>query len=344
MLVINLNNGAIEGLEQLTSQLPTGVIIQPINQALKEHQDKTQPWLGKILSHDNGFQALNTAMMQSGLFIYLPKGVRIEQPILLANWQDKDNQAVYLRHLIIAEDDSHVCIIEDFNGDDESCYFTNVMTEIHASQKAHVQHYKIQRESKLSYHIGHLAVSQSANSQVDSHSFSIGGKLVRSDTTINLNKSLARCSMNGIYAPNEGQHIDHHTQVLHNVPDCNSEQDYKGILSGHSRAVFNGIVKVAKDAQHTVAKQQNKNILLSANAEVDAKPQLEIFADDVICTHGATVGQLDEDALFYLATRGIGRIEASRYLIHAFAAENLRSIGIQELAEWMGKRLTQHLG
>ena len=150
--------------------------------------------------------------------------------------------------------------------------------------------------------------------------------------------------MNGVYAPADGQHIDHHTLVTHAAPNCRSEQDYKGILSGHSRAVFNGRVIVAKDAQHTQAKQQNKNLLLSKSTEIDTKPQLEIFANDVVCTHGATVGQLDEDALFYLATRGIGRVEASRYLVQAFAVENLRLLANVELADWVGTLLNQQLG
>jgi Fe-S cluster assembly protein SufD len=159
---------------------------------------------------------------------------------------------------------------------------------------------------------------------------------VRSDIAISLDEPLAQCLMNGIYQPSDQQHMDHHTVVRHVAPDCSSEQDYKGILNGHARAVFNGRVVVVKNAQHTEAKQQNKNLLLSANTEVNTKPQLEIFADDVVCTHGATVGQLDEDALFYLATRGINREEASRYLVQAFTAENLRMLGHKELAEWIG--------
>uniref|UniRef100_UPI00260D9DA4 Fe-S cluster assembly protein SufD n=1 Tax=uncultured Legionella sp. TaxID=210934 RepID=UPI00260D9DA4 len=199
-------------------------------------------------------------------------------------------------------------------------------------------------ESKSAYHLGHIAVKQEESSQFASHSLSLGGKLVRSDLSLYLQEERAHCLMNGIYAPAEGQHVDHHTTVHHLVPECSSEQDYKGILTGHSRAVFNGKVIVAKDAQHTDAKQQNKNLLLSANAEIDTKPQLEIFADDVVCSHGATVGQLDEEALFYLATRGIGRLDASRYLIHAFAQNNLRLIPHRDLADWMGQLLTQQLG
>jgi Fe-S cluster assembly protein SufD len=187
-------------------------------------------------------------------------------------------------------------------------------------------------------------VQQQANSHFDSQSLSLGGKLVRSDTRITLLGAQANSTLNGIYAPNEGQHIDHHTTVHHAVGHCTSQQDYKGILQGQSRAVFNGKVIVAKDAQKTDAKQHNKNLLLSANAEIDTKPQLEIFADDVLCSHGTTVGQLDEEALFYLATRGIDRQEASSYLIHAFADENLRLIPHKSLAEWMTALLNQQLG
>ena len=211
-------------------------------------------------------------------------------------------------------------------------------------EKAQCVHYKIQREGKLACHIGHVAVNQLAHSEFASHSFSFGGKLVRSDLSINLLQEYAQCLMNGIYIPNEGQHVDHHTIVNHLLPNCRSKQDYKGILNGHARAVFNGKVVVAKDAQHTDASQQNKNLLLSANAEIDTKPQLEIFADDVLCSHGATVGQLDEEALFYLATRGIDKIEASRYLVHAFTEENLRLIPKQKLAAWVGNLITQQLG
>ena len=213
-----------------------------------------------------------------------------------------------------------------------------------AAANATVTHYKIQRESKAALHIGHLAISQGASSQVNSHLFSFGGKLVRSDTTFALEAPHAQCFMNGIYAPTAGQHMDHHTRVTHAVAHCSSVQDYKGILSGHSRAVFNGQVIVAKDAQHTSAQQQNKNLLLSVGAEIDTKPQLEIFADDVVCTHGATVGQLDEDALFYLATRGIEPAEASQYLVRAFAAENIRAVTQAPLAEWLSQRLTRQIG
>lgn len=340
-LKIHLYNGKVINAESLRSDLPAGVIVEPITQALLKHADKLEHYLGHILPHEHAFQALNTAMLQSGLLVYIPEGVQLHEPLVFIHRQDQDNQAVYTRHVVLAQAGSRVTVIEDYQGADDCTYFTNTMTEIYAASKAHVTHYKIQRESKQAYHIAHLATLQDHGSEVSSHSLSLGGKLVRSDVSMRLREPFARGLLNGIYAPGHGQHIDHHTVVYHDVPDCESDQDYKGIMAGGSRAVFNGKVIVAKDAQHTAAKQQNKNLLLAENAEVDTKPQLEIYADDVVCTHGATVGQLDEEALFYFATRGIDTPEASQYLIQAFTAENLARIEDQKLSKWMGQLITQ---
>lgn len=341
---IVIRNGSISYDREWVKTLPSGVVILPLAEALNDHAELVKPYLGKIVQQEHGFHYLNTAMIHCGVLIYIPAGVCLEQPIALTHFQDTNQQAVHLRHLIIAEAESRGEIIEEYRGDESSCYLTNSITEVFLGAGAQLSHCKIQRESKSAYHLGHLSVKQSAYSQFASHSLSLGAKLVRSDISIYLQEEHAKCLMNGIYAPAEGQHVDHHTTVHHLVPDCNSEQDYKGILTGRSRAVFNGKVIVSKDAQHTNAKQQNKNLLLSANAEIDTKPQLEIFADDVLCSHGATVGQLDEEALFYLATRGIDRNEASHYLIHAFAHDNLRLIQIGEVSDWMKNLLTQQLG
>lgn len=339
-----IHNGQISALEQLAQEVPAGVLILPLTTALAHHPELLQPYLAKILHEEHGFHCLNTAMLHSGIVIYIPQNVCLKTPIVLAHRHDQENQAVYLRHLIIAEAGSQATIIEDYQGEEGTCYLTNTITEIFVGADAKVAHCKLQRESKNAYHLGHVAVQQGRRSEFANHSLSLGGKCVRSDLSVYLQEEKAYCLMNGIYAPAEGQHIDHHTTVHHLVPGCSSEQDYKGILSGHSRAVFNGKVLVAKDAQHTDAKQQNKNLILSAHAEVDTKPQLEIFADDVQCSHGATVGQLDEEALFYLATRGIDRVEASHYLIHAFAQDNLRLIPQSKLAELMSHLLIQQLG
>jgi Fe-S cluster assembly protein SufD len=334
-LQVHLINEQYLGLETFVAKLPTGVIVQPIAQALVEHAEKIMPYLGRILQHEHGFHALNTAMLQYGLFVYLPAGIVLQEPLLFSHWQAKPLQAIYIRHLIIAEEGSSASIIEDYQGKASTCYFTNTITEIYTAADAKITHYKMQCESKSAYHVGQVSVKQAKNSGFDSHLLSVGGKLVRNDITIRLFEPKAHCLMNGLYLPNDGQHMDQHTLVLHEVPDCTSEQDYKGILMGRSRGVFSGKVLVAKDAQHTCAKQKNKNLLLSSTAEIDTKPQLDIYADDVVCTHGATVGQLDEEALFYLATRGINREDASQYLMQAFVTENLRAIPDAELLQWM---------
>jgi Fe-S cluster assembly protein SufD len=343
-LVVQIINGVAVGLEALAASLPDGVVVQSLSEALVQHPEKIKPYLSQIVKQQHGFQALNTAMMNCGLFIFLPKGVALTTPLILSHSQDKAEQAIYSRHLVVAEEGSSATVIEEYHGELATRYFTNTLTEVCLAAHAVVTHFKIQRESQCAYHIGHLAVRQAAGSRFNSHSFSMGGALVRSDITIALQEPKSTCLMNGIYAPGEGQHIDHHTTVMHEAPDCQSEQDYKGILTGRSRAVFNGQIIVAKDAQHTLAKQQNKNLLLSANSEIDTKPQLNIMADDVVCTHGATVGQLDEDALFYLAARGIDRAQAKRYLVQAFATENLQRLENAELQEWLGELLNQQLG
>jgi Fe-S cluster assembly protein SufD len=339
-----IHNGCVLEEKHLLAMLPKGVLLMPLSVALVEHTELVKPYLGHILQQEHGFHALNTALIHSGIVLYIPRDVRIETPIVLDHFQDQSLNAVHLRHLIIADQGSEATVIEDYRGIEDCSYFTNTISEIFVGAHAHLTHYKIQRESKKAFHLGHTAVKQATSSHFASHSLNLGATLARSDINILLEAEQAHCLMNGIYAPTEGQHVDHHTTVHHLVPHCSSEQDYKGILKGRSKAVFNGKVLVAKDAQHTDAQQQNKNLLLSANAEINTKPQLEIFADDVVCSHGATVGQLDEDALFYLASRGIDKLEASQYLIHAFAEDNLRLIPHRELANWMSHLLTQQLG
>jgi Fe-S cluster assembly protein SufD len=335
---ISITNGNVHISEDLSQ---SGIIIKTIAKAAIENPELVKKYLTQIVKQENAFQALNTAMLNTGIFIYLPQGCVLTQPLLLSHWQDQKNQAVYIRHLVIAEKDSQISLVEDYSGSDDMGYFTNTITEIFLAENARVKHYKMQREGLGAYHIGHVAITQKQKSNSESHLLNLGGNLVRSDTTINLVESHAHCLMNGIYTPKDKQHTDHHTKVTHLVPDCSSTQDYKGILLGKSRAVFNGKVVVEKDAVHTQAKQQNKNILLSPQAEINTKPQLEIFADDVICTHGATVGQLDEDALFYLACRGIDFEEASEFLVQAFAAENLSLFG--PFSAWVGGLLQEKL-
>ncbi len=332
----------MSGVALSAAILPKDVIIAPWADALMLHAEKIAPFLGHILKHQHGFQAQNTAMLSMGLFIYLPKDIRLEKPVRLVNWQNRE-KARYLRHLVVLEEGSSMTLIEDYQGEDNVAYYTNTVTEVHLHAHGFLKHYKIQHEGSRAYHVGQLSVIQDTHSSFESHSFSLGGQWVRSDTDVQLSGQHAACVMNGIYMTRDTQHLDHHTKIYHQVPQCVSHQDYKGLVAGASRAVFNGIVHVYQDAQKTVAHQQNKNLLLSQQAEVDTKPQLEIYADDVVCTHGATVGQLDEEALFYLATRGIPIEEARHLLMRAFVEENLQKMNHPDLSHWMSGLLNQRM-
>jgi len=327
-----------------THAYPAGVVVLPLFEALVNHADKIKPYLGQIMQQTHGFHAFNTAEFHDGMFIYVPEGVQVDEPIRLLYTQTEADVTRCLRHLVIAEADSSLTLVEDYGShQDDIKYYTSVITEINLAAKARVTHCKLQREGDKAFHVGELAVQQAADSRFESHSVSLGGKWTRSDTVIEFCEPGASCLMNGMYTPSDGQHVDHHTIVKHTVPNCTSDQDYKGILSGRSRAVFNGKVQVSHGAQKTEAKQYNKNVLLSSEAEVDTKPQMEIYADDVVCAHGATVGQLDEEALFYLATRGIDTELAKHYLIQAFLTENIRNIAPVSLKERVASLLVQHV-
>ena len=338
---VNFVNGHCQSVER-HSDWPADILMMPLSEALNSAQEKIQPYLNKILAQQHGFHALNTAFIGQGLFIYVPRNVRCIQPLLLSHVQQSDGSATYLRHVVVLEEHSALTIIEDYVGHHDICYFTNSICEVNLEKNATLTHLKIQRESQRAFHIGHMAVKQGEASTFNSHAIHVGAGIGRSDIDVRLGASAANCLLNGIYAPMQGQHIDHHTSIWHDVPNCHSQQDYKGIIEG--RAVFNGRVIVAKNAQKTDAQQQNKNILLSTKAEIDTKPQLEIFADDVVCSHGATVGQLDEDALFYLASRGLTKDIAKLYLVKAFTAKNLALLANLEWSACVEALICQQLG
>lgn len=310
-----------------------GLIVEPIASMMSTQADLIAPYLGKIMQHEHGLLALNSAMLSAGFVIYVPAGLCVEEPIVVNHVSSQDHHAAYVRHLIIAEAGSQVSVIENYTGVTGSVYLTNSVTEVAVHARANVTHYKIQCESHESFHLGHVFVQQEESSRFASHCVSLGGQLARSDLTISLQEQQAECLLNGLYLPGNLQQMDHHTRVNHQVAHCTSSQDYKGILKGRSKAVFNGQVMVVAGAQKTTANQQNKNLLLSVDAEIDTKPQLEIYADDVVCTHGATVGQLDEDAVFYLQSRGLGAEEVLQYLIQAFIAHNVQLIDNLEVRQ-----------
>ena len=338
-----LKISVINGVLQQQIELANGVVAMPIREAAQSYSHIVEKHLASF-EHSNGFQALNTAFLQQGVFIYLPRGVKLDEPVVISHKQEREENAAYLRHLIVAEEGSCASVVEDYYGESDYSYFTNSITEIVLASDSKLTHYKVQRESKRAFHYGYVSAQQQQDSEFLSHSFSFGGNLVRSDTSVTFADSGAACLLNGLYMPGDKQHIDHHTTINHAHPNCDSEQNYKGVLSGSSRAVFNGRVIVAPDAQKTDARQQNKNILLSQNAEIDTLPQLEIFANDVSCTHGATVGQLDEEALFYLATRGISHAQARDYLVRAFAHENINLVPDESVKQWIQELLGQTIG
>ena len=300
-----------------------------------------------ILSHfakqtgavGNSLTALNTAFFGDGFFVHVPDRVVEKKPVHLVfvTIAEQADQFTHPRTLVIAGRDSQATVIESFVGMGEP-YWTNAVTEVVAAENARIQHYKLQQEHVKAHHTGFLFVDQARDSNVASHSLSFGGKLVRSDAYVRLGGEGCECTLNGLYAVTGDQHIDHHTTIDHAQPHCKSNQLYRGVLDGRSKGVFSGKIIVRQDAQRTDAIQNNKNLLLSRKAEINTKPQLEIDANDVRCTHGATVGQIDAEAVFYLRSRGIQSAEARSLLTYAFVAdilENLQVDGWREPLEAM---------
>ena len=277
----------------------------------------------------NSLTALNTAFFTDGAFVRVPDRVIENKPVHLVFVTIAEQAGRYTqpRTLLIAGRDSQATVIETFVGMGEA-YWTNAVTEVFAAENSRIEHYKLQQEDAGAHHTGFLFVDQSRNSNFASHSLSFGGRLVRSDTHVRLDGEGCECALNGLYTATGDQHIDHHTTIDHAQPHCNSHQLYRGVLDGRSTGVFNGKIIVRQDAQQTDAVQSNKNLLLSRSAEVNTKPQLEIDANDVRCTHGATVGQLDAEATFYLRSRGIESAEARSLLTYAFVADILQNLKV----------------
>ncbi|HXN76312.1 MAG TPA: Fe-S cluster assembly protein SufD [Gemmatimonadaceae bacterium] len=324
-------NGALS--EDLSSKagLGNGVRVSSLAGAIKTGPAGIERYLGKIAKFEqHTFTALNTAFINDGAFIELAVDAIVEQPIHLVFVSDGEG-ASHPRNLIVAGRHSRATVIESYVSLRDSGYFTNAVTEISVGEGAHVDHYKMQRESESAFHVGTVQIRQARDSQLHSFSFAVGGSLARTNIYTSLDGDAATCTLNGLYLTDGTQHIDNQTSIEHIAPNCPSHEVYKGVLDGRSHAVFNGKVYVHPEAQKTDGKQSNNNLLLSPGARVDTKPQLEIFADDVKCTHGATVGRLDEQAMFYLNSRGIGPETARVLLTYAFAADVLETIELEPL-------------
>jgi len=279
------------------------------------------------------FVALNTAALEDGAFVHIKRGTVVDEPIhlLFVSTPSAGPTVSHPRTLIIAEENCQATIVESYSGTPDRVYFTNAVTEVAVAENAVLDHYKVQRESLKAYHVATMQLQLARSANFSSHSIALGGSLVRNDANAYLGGEGIECTLNGVYLGNDRQVIDNHTAIDHAMPHCNSHEVYKGILDGHSRGVFNGKIFVRQDAQKTDAKQTNQTLLLSPTAQIDTKPQLEIFADDVKCTHGATIGQLSDEALFYLRARGIPKDQARALLTYAFAGDIVSRIKVDAI-------------
>jgi Fe-S cluster assembly protein SufD len=330
------------------SAIPAGVTVGNLAEALVRAPEEIEAHLGRHAAFENHFfTALNTAFFHDGAYLRVPAGQVIEEPIHLIHLSllGDEGALVSARNLIVAGENSQVTIVESYGGLPGAASLTTAVTEIVAEPAAVIDHYKVQQESEASFHLANTQVHQMRGSNFSTHFIGFGGKLVRNEVRVLLDGEGCEATINGLYRAGGTQHVDNLTVIDHARPHCSSHELYKGILDGKAKGVFNGKIFVRQDAQKTDAKQTNKTLLLSDDATINTKPQLEIYADDVKCTHGATVGQLDEEATFYLRTRGIGLAEARDLLTFAFANDVIGRMKVQALRDRLARHLlaTQHL-
>lgn len=305
-----------------------------------------QKYFGAIAPENDSLTALNTAYAKEGAYIYIPKSVVAEKPIEIIHFSTGKNAPIWLqpRNLIVVDENAQVQILERHQSLSEAPVTTNCVTEIFAEKEALVDYYKVQNDRDTASLLDHTYISQQKNSHVSVHTFSLGGNIVRNTLNYYQKDEHIMSTLKGVTLLEDHQHTDHSTLVHHAHPNCESHQDYKGIFGGRATGVFNGKILVDKIAQKTNAFQQNNNLLLNDKATINTKPQLEIFADDVRCSHGCTVGQLDEEALFYLRSRGIPKKEAQALLTYAFASNVLESVQISALKKRIEDSIAKKLG
>jgi len=322
-------NGRFAAQLSSVGALAKGVRVGSLAAALAEGTGVIEQHLGRYARTDgNAFAALNQAYFVDGAFIQVPDGVAVAEPIqlLYLSSAKRPGDVIHPRNLILAGANSKLMVVESYLSASKSAYFTNAVTELVAGENAHVEHVKLQDEALAAFHIATIAGEFGAVSHVKVHSIALGAKLSRNNIHTKLAGEGLECVLNGLYLTRGDQLADHHMVVEHTHPRCASHEYFNGILDDKSRGIFHGRIYVHPEAQKTDAKQTNKNLLLSDSATADTKPQLEIYADDVKCTHGATVGQLNLESIFYLRTRGLGPDTARRMLIHAFAGEIIERI------------------
>jgi len=325
--------------------LPAGTFAGDLATALKWDQGQLERHLAAHAPFDlRALTSLNTALFADAAVVAVPDGAVVEEPVQLLFLSSADaGRATHPRALILAGENSQLRIVETYASLGSAHFFTNAVTELVAAAGAVVDHYRLQRESDHGYHVGITQLRAGRSASVSSHSVTLGGLISRHDAVAVLAGEGADCTLNGVYLADGRQLVDNHTEIEHAMPHGTSHEVYKGILGGRARAVFNGRIRVRPDAQKTDAKQTNKTLLLSDEAQINTKPQLEIFANDVRCTHGATVGQLSEDALFYLRARGIGRDEARSLLVKAFVSDVVSKMKLEPVRTLLDALLDQRL-
>jgi Fe-S cluster assembly protein SufD len=340
-------NGIFQREASSVSNLPAGVVVVNLAEAVArpEYESLLSPHFDG--AHDNGFTALNAALFVSGAFVLIPRGVEVAVPIHLlfvSEATNGDAPASFPRVHIVAEENSAATIVESYAGLTEGRYLTDAVIDVTVKPGARINHYRIQRESENAFHVATTKAKTSRDSAYETTSINLGGLLARHDIEVTLDDEGSHCAVDGLYLIGTDQHSDTHSLIDHRHPHGTSRQLYKGVLDGKSRAVFNGKVFVRHGAQQTDAQQTNKNLLLSEEAHVDTKPQLEIFADDVKCAHGAAVGQLSEDELFYLESRGINPALARNVLTYGFAEEVIERIKIASVRAELNRFVLNRLG
>ena len=326
--------------------LPPGVEVEDFTRFIELDTTFLEHRLARIVTPEKtAFTALNAAFMDIGAVVRIAPETVCDTPVHLefVSGSHECERAYSPRIVIAAGAGSKVSVVEHFTGLDDTVYLDNAVTEIEIGEGATVEHYKVQQASTRAYHVSALEAKLAARATFHSWAVSLGARLSRHDIDVALDDDHARCSLDGLYVANGHQHVDFHTNVEHTAPNCTSVEYYKGIAGGRGRGVFNGRVHVHPDAQKTEAHQTNRNLLLSRNAEIDTKPQLEIHADDVKCSHGATIGQIDEQMLFYLRARGIDESAARGMLTYGFARDVVDRITLAGLRETIGAAVLERL-
>lgn len=327
-------------------ELPDGVTLASLRATLTTDPELLNTWFGQTANHtEHLFTALNSALVNDGVFIHIDRDIELDRPIevIYLNLDQTHSLLTQPRNLVVMENHSRATLIERFVCSEPSLYFHNNLTEIVVRQRASLNHYRIQEESRNAYHMSSLYLSQERDSHYQGTTLAFGGTWARTDYNVQFRQQGAECTLNGLYSAGDGQLTDFHLNVLHNVPGCSSRERFKGILYGKGRAVFDGRILVGKDAQKSDAHLTNDNLMLSRSAEVDTKPQLEIYADDVKCSHGTTIGQLDPEQIFYLRSRGIDESTAKKMLSIGFATEIIDTIAEASLRIYAAERLSKIL-